>query len=198
MEQEHSVRFGPPPRHRVVGRPIDRWRREVGDFDTWLIEHLDDLGRCLDLARLEFAGRQVAVGQQYDSVDGEDVCVGWSQIDIDAQDEHGRRVIIEAQLGDSDHRHLGQLLHYAHTAKADVAVWVAASRTVEHAFLREHLEILTDLNDRYRGERLFCAVEARLESPWTLVSDPDATPVPCLHRIDLTGGPGGFRFTDDR
>ncbi len=53
---------------------------------------------------------------------------------------------------------------YAHVAKADVAVWVAASRTTDHAFVGEHLEVLADLNEKYRGQRLFCAVEAALDS----------------------------------
>lgn len=196
MDREFVCHLGPPVSFQVVGRPVDWWRREVGDFDTWLIAHLGELGRCLGMIRLEFVGRQVVVGQRYDSENGRDICVGGLRMDIVARDERGRSVIIEVQLGDSDHAHLGQLVTYAHVAQADVAVWVAASRTVEHAFLGEHLEVLSDLNERYRGQRLFCAVEVTLESEPKPVPDPDDIPVPRLHRIDLTGGRDGFRFAD--
>ncbi len=86
----------------VEGGPIGWWCREVSDFDIWLFEQLDDLGRCLGMSRLEFVGRQVEIAQQYDNENGEDVRVGWMRIDIAARDERDRSVVIEVQLGDSD------------------------------------------------------------------------------------------------
>ncbi|WP_367575242.1 hypothetical protein [Streptomyces griseoaurantiacus] len=43
-----------------------------------------------------------------------------------ARDEAGRRVVVEAQYGPADHRHLGRLLTYGRATGAALAVWVVA------------------------------------------------------------------------
>jgi hypothetical protein len=58
---------------------------------------------------LEFADREVQVGEQRldNDVLGRRMWTGGLRLDIAARDERGRLVAIEAQLGDSDHAHLG-------------------------------------------------------------------------------------------
>ncbi|MEU3036559.1 hypothetical protein [Streptomyces griseoaurantiacus] len=46
--------------------------------------------------------------------------------EITARDEAGRCVVIEAQYGPADHRHLGRLLTYGRATGAALAVWVVA------------------------------------------------------------------------
>ncbi|WP_152626705.1 hypothetical protein [Streptacidiphilus carbonis] len=211
MERAYRTTFGPPPSFQVVGRPTDLWPREVGDFHPWLIENLDLLARCLGMRSLEPAGSEVRVGQLYENVDvfGRRSWAGGLRLDIVARDEHGRTVVIEAQLGDSDHQHLGQVVAYGCETTADVVVWVAAGgrdrpgsrQRVEAGdppFLHEHLAALAELNEWNRGRRLFCAVEVSLESDPRPVLAPDDPLVPRLRRIDLSAGSAaGFGYVAD-
>jgi hypothetical protein len=71
-------------------------------------------------------------------------------------------VVIEAQLGDADHDHLGKLVTYADAVQADIAVWVVAA--AEPPFLREHLDTLAGLNEAFGSRRRFTAVTVTLES----------------------------------
>jgi RecB family endonuclease NucS len=55
-----------------------------------------------------------------------EVPVGEFRLDILAEDDEGRTVIIENQLERTDHSHLGQCLVYASGLEAS-AVWVAST-----------------------------------------------------------------------
>lgn len=57
---------------------------------------------------------------------GTEVAVGTFRTDITARDGSGRPVIIENQLGPSDHVHFGQVVLYALESKANVVVWLVA------------------------------------------------------------------------
>ena len=81
--------------------------------------------------------------------------VGTLSVDIVAESELGV-VVIENQLGKTDHGHLGQLLTYAAGREARFLVWVAPT------FKEEHLEALAWLN-RWMPEDLEAyGVEVRL------------------------------------
>ena len=103
-------------------------------------------------------------------------------------------VVIEVQLGPSDHSHLGQLLTYAVRLPA-CAVWLAT------AFHKEHLEVIEKLN-RLGGGAFRCfAVEMRL---WKIAGSPvapkffpsspnPATRLPPPTGRSPTGSPGPTR-----
>ena len=102
------------------------WKHEAMDFTPWLVENIDLVGQVLGLD-LEVAGREQAVGD--------------FAVDIVARDlGRDKRVIIENQLEETDHSHLGQLLTYSAGLEAEVVVWVSRK------FREEHRQVLDWLN----------------------------------------------------
>jgi len=93
------------------------WPHEEKDFTTWLARNIEVLGEALGVG-LSDARREQAVGP--------------FSVDLTATDDYGRPVVIENQLGPSDHDHLGKLLTYMTNRDAKTAVWVAADARAEH------------------------------------------------------------------
>ena len=93
------------------------WHREDENFTPWLADNLALLGEELGMT-LESPSTEVDVGQY--------------RLDILAEDAEGYKVVIENQLGWTDHDHLGKLLTYAARVDAGYVVWVAAYFTAEH------------------------------------------------------------------
>ena len=102
---------------------------EAGDFTPWLAENLDVLADELGLT-LTAVGTEVPVGSFF--------------LDIQAETDDGRPVIIENQLGRTDHGHLGQLLVYASGVEAAVVIWVAPEIRDEHRRALDWLNERTD------------------------------------------------------
>ena len=80
------------------------WPDEAADFTPWLEEHIGELGEVLGLD-LEVESREAPVGD--------------FSLDLLVRDTGtGRPVIIENQLEQTNHDHLGKLLTYAGGPKA--------------------------------------------------------------------------------
>lgn len=95
------------------------WPHEAQNFTPWLAEHLSLLGDSLNL-ELEPEGTEVTLP-------------GAGRVDILArQAVTNDRVVIENQLGQSDHSHCLRLLGYAAIAEANILVWVARDFTPYH------------------------------------------------------------------
>jgi hypothetical protein len=158
----------------LVGSGRDKWPSEVRDLTPWVIENLADLGQALGM-QLEPTGREVAVGT--------------FRVDIAAKDGSGRSVIIENQLGPSDHGHFGQVVLYALESKADVIIWLVASDVrwrISGGIRPEHRRALEQLNEVFAGKINFYGVEVRLESePFR----PDEPAGPLLPRITVPVSP---------
>jgi len=93
------------------------WPDEAADFTPWLAEHLDLLGEALRLGDLSLVE---AEGQ-----------VGTFAVDVVAESDAGI-VVIENQLGGTDHTHLGQLLTYAAGRDARTLIWITPQFRDEH------------------------------------------------------------------
>ena len=120
----------------------EMWPNEASDFTPWLVENIGDLGAALDMD-LEVERQEASVG-------------GYS-LDILARESgSGRPVVIENQLGVTDHGHLGQLLTYAAGFEANVIVWIARQ------FREEHRAVLDLLNSRTGDDSEFFGVEVEL------------------------------------
>ncbi|QRI75046.1 MULTISPECIES: DUF4268 domain-containing protein [Rhodococcus] len=125
-------------RLRRVTDPRSVWLSEAGDFTPWLAENIDVLADELGMT-LTVVTTEVAVGEFW--------------LDIRAEDENGRIVVIENQLGRTDHGHLGQSLVYAAGLDAAAVVWVATR------FREDHRSALDWLNERTDSTVGFFGVE---------------------------------------
>jgi hypothetical protein len=93
------------------------WKHEASDFTTWLQENIDVLNDVVNMS-LSNAEREQSAGA--------------FSIDILAEDDSGNPVIIENQLGKSDHDHLGKIITYLTAIDSKVAIWIVADPRPEH------------------------------------------------------------------
>ncbi len=114
---------------RISKTPIrDVWPHEALNFTTWLQDNIDLLDDDL------------VVPIDPESVKREQ-SVGSFAVDMTAQNVDGETVIVENQLGRSDHDHLGKVLTYATALEASVAIWIVGNPRAEH------VRVLAWLND---------------------------------------------------
>ncbi len=108
------------------------WNDEARDFTPWLAkdENLAQLANALQLDSLTIVERESDVGN--------------FSLDILARDECSEHVVvIENQLEDTNHDHLGKLITYAAGKDADIAVWVVKKARNEHRKAIEWLNNMT-------------------------------------------------------
>ena len=110
------------------------WPHEANDFTKWLAEdtNLEELGN--------------AVGIDIDLEERES-SVGSFSVDLYATESgSGRKIIIENQLEDTNHDHLGKLITYASGKGAEVVIWIVKRARDEHRQAIEWLNQHTDSN----------------------------------------------------
>jgi hypothetical protein len=115
------------------------WPHEAHDLTPWLLDNAEILGKVLNLD-IELNEAEHPVGSFSLDLIGRDLtndCV----------------LIVENQLEQTDHTHLGQLLTYAAGTDAGTVVWISPS------FRDEHREALTLLNDLGADRVRFFGVE---------------------------------------
>lgn len=139
------------------------WPDEARDFTPWLLDNADYLqevlGIDLDIERTEHP-------------------VGSFSLDLFGKDiTNGCRLIVENQLEQTDHRHLGQLLTYAAGTKAGTIVWIAPS------FRDEHRDALDFLNETSSDDVRYFGVKLRV----AIIGDSDPAP-----DFELVAQPSGW------
>jgi len=95
----------------------DVWRHEAHLLTRWLEENADVLHDVLGFT-LTVIDRERPAGA--------------FSVDLVAEDNTGRTVIIENQLERSDHDHLGKLVTYTAMIDAEVAIWIVSEPRAEH------------------------------------------------------------------
>lgn len=108
------------------------WPHEALDFTPWLAED-ENLAILSDTLGLDI------------TVDETESSVGDFNVDIYASETGtDRKIIIENQLEDTNHDHLGKLITYASGKSADVIIWVVKRAREEHKAAIEWLNNHTD------------------------------------------------------
>lgn len=112
----------------------DVWEHEALDFTNWLAqkENLDalseEIGVDIKLIKTE-------------------ANVGKFNVDVLAEEEaSGRKIIIENQLEDTNHDHLGKIITYASGYDAEIIIWIVRDVRDEHQKAIEWLNEHTDEN----------------------------------------------------
>lgn len=108
------------------------WGHEATDFTNWLSQPDN-----LDLLSEEI-GIDIKLIQT-------EANVGRFNVDILAEEETaGRKIIIENQLEDTDHDHLGKIITYASGYDAEIVIWIVKEVKKEHQKAIEWLNEHTD------------------------------------------------------
>lgn len=110
------------------------WPHEALDFTPWLSQD-DNISLLADAVEMDI------------TVDETESSVGDFNVDIFASETGtDRKIIIENQLEDTNHDHLGKLITYASGKSADVVIWVVKHAREEHKAAIEWLNNHTDDN----------------------------------------------------
>ena len=104
------------------------WSREDTDFTNWLDDNLDILGEAVGLDLNESETESSWNGSNF-------------RVDISATTKEGERVVIENQLEQTNHKHLGQIITYMINMEAKVAVWISKKAR------EEHIKVINWLNE---------------------------------------------------
>ena len=110
------------------------WSNEARDFTVWLArdENLTMLGEAVGID-INLEERESPVGS--------------FSVDLFATEEGtGRKIIIENQLEDTNHDHLGKIITYAAGKEASVIIWIVKHARDEHRQAVEWLNQHTDEN----------------------------------------------------
>lgn len=93
------------------------WMKEAKDFSTWLANNLEILSEHIGF-ELSLLEREKSAGD--------------FSADIFAEGPNGETVVIENQLGKTDHDHLGKLITYLSNLEAKAAIWITSNPRPEH------------------------------------------------------------------
>lgn len=115
------------------------WPHEARSFTPWLAENIEMLSSVIGIP-LELEGQEVAVEQ--------------FSADILARNPRDdSRVLIENQLEQSDHGHIGQIMTYLAGLDVNTVIWIAAG------FREPHLSAIRWLNDHTIEPFAFFAIK---------------------------------------
>ena len=136
------------------------WKNEQRDFSKWLSEeeNLKELSATI--------GIDIVLGEL-------ESAVGSFNVDLFATEEGtDRKIVIENQLADTDHDHLGKIITYAAGKSADVIIWIVKRARDEH---RQAVEWL---NRRMDADIGFFLIEIEL---WKIG---DSLPAPRFNVVE--------------
>ncbi|MGH3563520.1 MAG: hypothetical protein ACRDTN_17470 [Mycobacterium sp.] len=151
MDREHP---GAQLGRLTTVTPRDVWVHEAHDFTPWLLQNVDVLSDLLGMDLVLDVAEQP---------------VGEFSLDLMGRDlSNGSVVIVENQLEQSDHGHLGQILTYAAGTDPTTIVWINTGFRAEHRAALDWLNEHTDPRTRFFG------VETR--RPHTLLGRAEGRP----------------------
>lgn len=129
------------------------WKHEALDFTNWLAkpENLSLLGSEINI-NIALICTEASVGR--------------FNVDILAEEEEtNRKIVIENQLEQTDHDHLGKIITYASGFDAEIIIWIVKN------IRDEHKKAIDWLNERTDEKANFFAVELEV---WQINDSPYA------------------------
>lgn len=127
------------------------WKNEPKNFSKWLSEE----------ENLNLLGNEIGVDMTLDQLESR---VGDFSVDILATEvDTNKKIIIENQLEDTNHDHLGKIITYASGKNAEIIIWIVKRAREEH---RKAIEWL---NDNIDAKISFFLVEIEL---WQIDNSP--------------------------
>jgi hypothetical protein len=125
---------------KIARMPLrEVWRNEARDFTTWLLENTDAPTDIIELT-LQDPKREHTAGDFH--------------VDLVAEDDEGKVVVIENQLEKSNHDHLGKIITYVASLEAKSAIWIVSDPRPEH------VKAITWLNESGLADFYLLKVEA--------------------------------------
>lgn len=122
----------------------DVWEDEAQNFTPWLKDNLEVLNEVLEHEEIDLYLSEAKIEQD----------AGDFSVDIVAKANSGDLVVIENQLEQSDHDHLGKLITYLTTFGAKNAIWI-------NSFPRpEHVKAINWLNESTNASFYLIKLEA--------------------------------------
>lgn len=110
------------------------WGHEAFDFTNWLAQQ----------DNLDLLGEEIGVDINLVKTEAN---VGRFNVDILAEEESsGRKIIIENQLENTNHDHLGKIITYASGYDAEIIIWIVKDARAEHKKAVDWLNEHTDEN----------------------------------------------------
>lgn len=88
----------------------DYWKNEATDFTPWLFKNISLLSEAI--------GLDITVEERESNVGDFNVDIYASETGTD------RKIIIENQLEETNHEHLGKLITYASGKLANIIIWI--------------------------------------------------------------------------
>jgi hypothetical protein len=120
----------------------EEWEDEEADFTPWIADNIKKIEEVLGM-ELEVKDTEKSVGS--------------FKADILAEEPNTEKeIVIENQLGRSDHKHLGQLITYGSGIEAFTVVWICRN------LKDEHRKAIDWLNESTRKDTNFFALEIEL------------------------------------
>jgi len=108
------------------------WKHEALDFTNWLAEE----------ENLSLLSDEIGIGIKLLQTEAK---VGNYNVDILAEDENtNKKIIIENQLEQTNHDHLGKIITYASGYEAEIIIWIVSDIRDEHKRAVEWLNEHTD------------------------------------------------------
>lgn len=112
------------------------WKNEEKDFSAWLSRE----------ENLAILGKEIGIDLVLEERESP---VGSFKIDILAKEDNtNQKIIIENQLTDTNHDHLGKVITYAAGKEADIIIWIVKKARDEH---RKAIDWLNDHTDEKIG-----------------------------------------------
>ena len=118
------------------------WPDEARDFTPWLSQNLERLSRAIGIP-MELEGTEVPVEQ-------------FSADVLARNPADNSLILIENQLEQTDHSHLGQILTYLAGLDAQTIIWIAKE------FREPHLSAVRWLNDHTQDPFSFFAIQVKV------------------------------------